>query len=181
MLMSVRVEMQSMATIRAATPAQLLQMQAAQVRQAGQPVQKVAGHLRPMHQPPILPVTVLGAAVATALDAAVAMALDAVAATPAAMVSDAAAATLAAMAAVTVVAAAADRAAAPSKNAAFKVDGWGGRGRTCDHGIKTRCLTTWLRPIRSARNIPIAPALCNGRNGVFLDYLQSIAKAVRTG
>ena len=24
--------------------------------------------------------------------------------------------------------------------------GWGGRDRTCDHGIKTRCLTAWLRP-----------------------------------
>ena len=24
--------------------------------------------------------------------------------------------------------------------------GWGGRDRTSDHGIKTRCLTTWLRP-----------------------------------
>ena len=23
---------------------------------------------------------------------------------------------------------------------------WGGRIRTCDHGIKTRCLTAWLRP-----------------------------------
>ena len=27
-----------------------------------------------------------------------------------------------------------------------KLIGWGGRIRTCDHGIKTRCLTAWLRP-----------------------------------
>ena len=29
---------------------------------------------------------------------------------------------------------------------------WGGRIRTSDHGTKTRCLTTWLRPI-GARSI----------------------------
>ena len=32
------------------------------------------------------------------------------------------------------------------------IDGWGGRIRTYDGGIKTRCLTTWLHPIAS-RNV----------------------------
>ncbi len=29
---------------------------------------------------------------------------------------------------------------------ALHENGWGGWVRTNDHGIKTRCLTTWLRP-----------------------------------
>src|SRR3954451_11935295 len=29
---------------------------------------------------------------------------------------------------------------------AARSQGWGGRIRTCDHGTKTRCLTTWPRP-----------------------------------
>ena len=42
--------------------------------------------------------------------------------------------------------------------------GWGARDRTWDHGIKTRCLTAWLRP-----NVQAAGTLrkiTRPRNGV---------------
>ena len=40
--------------------------------------------------------------------------------------------------------------------------GWGARIRTWDRGTKTRCLTTWLRPMRGWRNLAPKPCARNG-------------------
>ena len=42
----------------------------------------------------------------------------------------------------------------------FNVGGWGGWIRTNDHGIKTRCLTAWLRPIKT---LPTVMRLLRGQ------------------
>src|SRR5262245_21777815 len=57
-------------------------------------------------------------------------------------------------------------------------DGWGARIRTWDRGTKTRCLTTWLRPINRCGRLIVRTTVTRAEPARPLDGVASDASAL---